>query len=125
WNAVGGGFTWINYVDVHRVSAYISKYLTKALFGAVPSKKKKISTSRGIRLFQKRESTGWWYDRGSIEKHYRYAMNSPEQRIVNVQSDDAGLKSFALDVPSHTHTGDHAIPLFEDLVLETIAGKGQ
>src|SRR5262245_8786744 len=33
WKAVGGGFTWINDVDVHRVSVYISKYLTKALFG--------------------------------------------------------------------------------------------
>src|SRR5262245_38625426 len=43
WKAVGGGFTWINLVDVHRVSAYISKYLTKALFDALPSKKKRIS----------------------------------------------------------------------------------
>src|SRR5215813_9113760 len=59
WRAVGGGFTWIKYTDVQRVSAYISKYLTKDLFTAVPSKKKRISTSRGIRLFEKRESLGW------------------------------------------------------------------
>src|SRR5262249_12639364 len=76
WNAVGGGFTWINYVDVHRVSAYISKYLTKALLDTLPSKKKRISTSRGIRLFQKSRPTGWWHDRGSIQKHYQFAMNS-------------------------------------------------
>jgi hypothetical protein len=44
WHAVGGGFTWIKYTDVHRVSAYVSKYLTKELFAEVPSKKKRIST---------------------------------------------------------------------------------
>src|SRR5262249_18839602 len=74
WNAVGGGFTFIKYVDIHRVSAYLTKYLTKELFTSAPSKKKRISTSRGIRLFQKSQSTGWWYDRGLIGKHYEFAI---------------------------------------------------
>src|SRR5262249_49769699 len=115
WNAVGGGFTWINYVDVHRVSAYISKYLTKALFCALSSKKKRISTCRGICLFKKPESTGWWYDRGSIEKHYRYAMNSRAQRVVSIESDYAGLKSFAaVESAIPRHVGDRMLPFFEE-----------
>jgi hypothetical protein len=123
WNAVGGGFTWINYVDVHRVSAYISKYLTKALFGGLPSKKKRISTSRGIRLFEKRESTGWWYDRGSIEKHYQKTMNSRTQRAVNIQSDHTGLKSFeAVEISSAQRSGHRRLPFFEEPPLETLVG---
>jgi hypothetical protein len=123
WNAVGGGFTWINYVDVHRVSAYISKYLTKALFGGLSSKKKRISTSRGIRLFEKRESTGWWYDRGSIEKHYENAKMSRSQRVVNAQSDDAGLRSFeSVEISSAHYSGYRLLPCFEDSLLETLIG---
>ena len=94
WSAVGGGFTWIKYVDVHRVSAYLTKYLTKELFTAVASKKKRVSTSRGIRLFEKQEPSGWWYDRKQIEDHYDFAVKS-RHGIANVQNDDAGVKSFA------------------------------
>jgi hypothetical protein len=123
WNAVGGGFTWINYVDVHRVSAYISKYLTKALFGGLPSKKKRISTSRDIHLFEKRESTGWWFDRGSIEKHYQDTMNSRTQQAVNIQSDNAGLKSFeVVEISSAQHRGHPLLPFLEEPLLETLVG---
>jgi hypothetical protein len=94
WSAVGGGFTWIKYVDVHRVSAYLTKYLTKDLFTAVASKKKRISTSREIKLFEKREPGSWWYDRKQIEDHYEFAVKSGHG-IANIHSDDAGVKSFA------------------------------
>ena len=120
WNAVGGGFTWIKYVDVHRVSAYISKYLTKALVGSLTSKKKRISTSRGIRLLQKRESAGWWYDRRSIEKHYDYVMNSRVQRISNVQEDCVGLRSFeAIERPSAHPFGDRVLTFLDGPTFET------
>jgi hypothetical protein len=110
WNAVGGGFTWIKYVDVQRVSAYMSKYLTKDLFVGVPSKKKRISTSRGIHLFQKSASTGWSYDTKRIHRLFsRVFMHSRGKRPINVVTDDAGLKSFEVErIPSYVQPGDRA-----------------
>jgi hypothetical protein len=96
WRAVGGGFTWIKYTDVHRVSAYISKYLTKDLFASVPSKKKRISTSRGIHLFEKRQPLGWIRDGRSLEWHYRRHAGLKRRLIADVVADDVGLKSFSL-----------------------------
>lgn len=94
WHAVGGGYTWIKYVDVHRVSAYMSKYLTKDLLGAVPTKKKRISTSRGIRLFEKRPPLGWSRDTRSIRQHYSRMVSSKTKRVTDVIGDEVGLKSF-------------------------------
>ena len=95
WAAVGGAFTWIKYTDVHRVSAYISKYLTKDLFAAVPSKKKRISTSRGIRLFEKHKASGWIRDRRSIACHYRRNEHRRGKIISDICEDNLGLKSFS------------------------------
>ena len=96
WRAVGGGFTWIKYTDVHRVSAYIAKYLTKDLFAAVPSKKKRISTSRGIRLFEKREPLGWFRDSRSIAFHYQRNARLTGKVMSDLYEDELGLKSFSL-----------------------------
>jgi hypothetical protein len=118
WNAVGGGFTWAKFVDVHRVSGYLTKYLTKEMFTAVASKKKRISTSRGIRLFPKRASKGWWFDRGRITKHLNFRVKS-RRGIVNVQDDEAGLKSFESIEPTcadkqHLSLGDFAFETSEE-----------
>lgn len=99
WTAVGGGFTWMKYVDVHRVSAYMSKYLTKDLFGAVPSKKKRISTSRGICLFPKRESMGWTRESRSINYFYRKHLVGKRALVADAIEDDMGLKSFTVVTP--------------------------
>ena len=94
WRAVGGGYTWIKYTDVHRVSAYISKYLTKDLFAAVPSKKKRVSTSRGIRLFEKQASSGWIRDGRSIGRLFQMKAAGRGRLISDVVEDELGLKSF-------------------------------
>jgi len=94
WAAVGGGFTWIKQVDVHRVSAYMSKYLTKDLFVDVPSKKKRISTSRGIRLFQNRERLGWSMDFRSLAYHLRKLVWAKGKIVSDLVHDETGLKSF-------------------------------
>jgi len=99
WTAVGGGFTWIKQVDVHRVSAYMSKYLTKDLFAAVPSKKKRISTSRGIRLFERREPSGWSMDFRSVESHFRNYSHRQGRIVADLVYDNAGLKSFNVTSP--------------------------
>lgn len=67
WNALGGGYIIdIRHVDAHRVSHYLAKYMTKSS-QALPAKVRRYSTSRDISLFGKREKTGWWLLKHSIE----------------------------------------------------------
>jgi hypothetical protein len=61
WVAVGGGFMVdIRLVDVHRVSRYLSKYLTKELLMSAPLRCRRVTTSRGIKLFEKMPSEFKW-----------------------------------------------------------------
>jgi hypothetical protein len=90
WQAVGGGkIVHIRFVDVHRINAYLTKYVTKDLLESVPAKKKKISTSRDIKLFDKREPLGWSW---TIELvgWCRYKAQLNKESIVEVQEDDDG-----------------------------------
>lgn len=51
WMAVGGGsHVHIKYVDVHRVSRYMAKYLTKELLMSAPKRSRRITCSRSIKL---------------------------------------------------------------------------
>ena len=58
-DAGGGSFTDIRYVDAHRVAAYLSKYLTKQMLISVeaPPRSRRITTSRGIHLREKKKPT--------------------------------------------------------------------
>ncbi len=62
WSALGGGTVVdIRYVDVHRISRYLSKYLTKELLQSAPQRSRRVTTSRSIRLIEKRKDTdGMW-----------------------------------------------------------------
>lgn len=58
WQALGGGkICDIRAIDIHRVSGYVSKYLTKDLIGDRLGSYRRYSTSRGIKLLEKRERT--------------------------------------------------------------------
>jgi len=61
WQAVGGGrIVDIRYVDVHRISAYLSKYLTQdLLLGGFKKRTRRYTTSRGITLLKPVPSAGW------------------------------------------------------------------
>ena len=50
----------IKYVDIHRISRYLSKYLTKELLLSAPKRSRRVTVSRGIVLFQKNKSSGDW-----------------------------------------------------------------
>lgn len=51
WQSVGGGqHVDIRFVDVHRVSRYLSKYLTKELLLSAPLRSRRVTTSQNIRL---------------------------------------------------------------------------
>ena len=61
WIAVGGGyFVDIRLVDVHRVSRYLSKYLTKDLLLSAPLRCRRVTTSRGIKLLAKTPTETTW-----------------------------------------------------------------
>jgi hypothetical protein len=62
WESLGGGkIVDIRWVDIHRVSHYLSKYLTKELlFSTISSKSRRYTTSRDIRLFNKQVSKYKW-----------------------------------------------------------------
>ncbi len=54
WSAVGGGaIVDIKRVDMHRVSHYLSKYLTKQMIMCAPKGARRVTTSRSIRLLEK------------------------------------------------------------------------
>jgi hypothetical protein len=61
WEAVGGGmYVDIRYVDLHRVSRYLSKYLTKELLMSAPMRSRRVTVSRGIQLIEKSPSEFNW-----------------------------------------------------------------
>jgi hypothetical protein len=76
WNAVGGGqvVDIRRIYDLHRVSAYLAKYLTKEMILSAPTKVRRYTTSRGVALFKRRKRpSGWWLEDYSIEKLYFWA----------------------------------------------------
>lgn len=68
WSSLGGGsIVDIRYVDVHRVSHYLAKYLTKDLLMSAPARSRRVTTARSIHLLEKKASpTVWVMDRRSI-----------------------------------------------------------
>jgi hypothetical protein len=82
----------IRLVDLHNVSRYLSKYLTKDLLMSAPPRSRRVTTSRGIKLFEKKASeVKWELLRASIYRlHEMYAA-----RVLMTSFDeDQLLESF-------------------------------
>lgn len=94
WQAVGGGeIVDIRLVDIHRVAAYLSKYVTKQLLLLVPANKKRISTSRDIKLFPKKEKSGFKL----LDEGINYLWETITGGWIGEHSfDEDGLRSFIL-----------------------------
>ena len=61
WSLLGGGrIVDIKHVDMHRVSRYLSKYLTKDMLLDAPKRARRVTTSNGIRLLEKQPSDYEW-----------------------------------------------------------------
>ena len=110
WQAVGGGrIVDIRQRHIRSVARYLSKYLTKDFLGAVPSKKKRITTSRDIRLFEKcPKQNQWEYSPEKIRHHY--AAEKRRALITKVVEDDVGLSSFTVvrtcNIYAHVENSD-------------------
>ena len=95
WQSVGGGEQVdIRHIDVHRISRYLSKYLTKELFLSAPTRCRRVTTSRGIHLSEKpRSETKWDFLRLPIVLLYkRYSA-----LVFSFTLDDeSALESFSI-----------------------------
>ncbi len=61
WSALGGGIVVdIRHVDVHCISHYLSKYLSKQMLMCAPKGARRVTTSRDIRLLEKPPSDFEW-----------------------------------------------------------------
>lgn len=95
WQRVGGGrIVDIRLVDIHNVSKYLSKYVTKDLLLLVPAKKKRISTSRKIRLFDPKEKSGFRITLESIRSLFDWVGGNEPGEMFGFKFDDSGLQSF-------------------------------
>ena len=102
WQSIGGGeIVDIRPVDVHRVSAYLSVYLTgdkvKRTLELLPMRARIFTTSRSIRLWPKKEKRGWWLRRTNLETFFDAAANPTNVSWEPVED----LKPFALELLSY------------------------
>jgi hypothetical protein len=102
WAAVGGGvIVDIRGADIHRVSAYLSVYLTgakiKHTLELLVARARIFTTSRSIRLWPKKEKSGWWLRRVNLETFFDAAVNPSNMRFEAVED----LKPFDLELLSY------------------------
>src|SRR5208282_1268514 len=61
WQSLGGGWaTRIEYADLHRVAAYLAKYVTEDSACDLPARTRRFSTSRGLAIFERSKGGGAW-----------------------------------------------------------------
>jgi hypothetical protein len=90
WQKVGGGWM-VNakFVDVHRVGAYVSKYLSKDLLMSAPKGARRVTTSQTIRMFEKTScDTAWALLRTTLD----YLRTT----FASVTKEDAGTDGILL-----------------------------
>jgi hypothetical protein len=89
WSSVGGGrIVDIKHVDIHRVSRYLSKYLTKQMLMLAPKSARRVTTSRTIRLLEKRVGDFAWR---MIRVPILRLFDVYRARVTRIQSDAEGF----------------------------------
>jgi hypothetical protein len=102
WQSIGGGrMVDIRYVDVHRVSAYLSVYLAgeKVLhtLALLPKRARIFTTSRSIVLWGKKKPSGWHLRRLDIGELHDAIENKTNVRFSPVED----LQAFGLELLSY------------------------
>jgi hypothetical protein len=85
WQSVGGGrIVDIRYVEIRRVAAYLSTYLTSSKIAdtldQLPRRARIFSTSRGIKLSKLSGKSGWWLKRKHIDYLHHHSTNAIGER---------------------------------------------
>ncbi len=112
WEAIGGGkVVDIRYVDVHRVSAYLSVYLAgdkvAKTLELLPKRARIFTTARSIVLWGKKAKSGWSLRHVEISQLLEQAESPSKVRFTPVED----LKPFNLELLSYFESP----PLQEDL----------
>jgi hypothetical protein len=112
WQGIGGGrIVDIRYVDVHRVSAYLSVYLAgdkvAKTLELLPKRARIFTTARSIVLWGKKVKSGWCLRRKTLSELLEHAENATNLRFTAVED----LKAFNLEMLSYFESP----PLQEDL----------
>jgi len=86
WQSVGGGkIVDIRYVDVHRVSAYLTKYLANQkvehTLRYLPLRARIFSTSRSIVFWGKNKSGYWWLAKKNFDRLREMAEKVSNERF--------------------------------------------
>ena len=96
WAKLGGGAV----VDIrmiydeHRISHYVTKYLTKQILLSSPAGTRRVTTSRSIRLFDRLKRPGWRLFRSGLERIFEIYR----ENVVAVSFHENNvLLSFAVD----------------------------
>jgi hypothetical protein len=102
WAAIGGGrIVDIRYVDVHRVSAYLSVYLAgdkvAKTLELLPKRARIFTTARSIVLWGRKKKTGWKLFDLSISSLIGIIGNASDVRFTAVED----LKPFNLEMLSY------------------------
>ena len=103
WESIGGGrHVDIRYVDVHRVAAYLSKYLAgdkvEHTLKLLPRRARIFTTARSIVLWPKKEKSGWRLRRADIgELLDAVGKDASNVKFVDVED----LKVFDLQLLSY------------------------
>jgi hypothetical protein len=102
WQAVGGGrIVDIRFVDIHRVSHYLAKYLTVDLLLSAPTGVRRVTCSRGIVLLEKSAATHSWR---LLRTPIAYLYSRLYALVVQLQYDEDGLLT-SFVVLNQTHKG--------------------
>jgi hypothetical protein len=114
WQSIGGGrHVDIRYVDVHRVAAYLSKYLAgdkvEHTLRLLPRRARIFTTARSIVLWPKKEKSGWRLRRVDIGELLD-AVETPSNVKFTAVED---LKAFRLELLAY----------FESPPCETAMGR--
>ncbi len=99
WQSIGGGrIVDIRFVDVHRVAGYLACYLTgdkvQHTLSLLPLRARIFSCSRSIILWGRKDKTGWWLCKNSLDYLRERAVSVENERWEALED----LKPFGLEV---------------------------
>ena len=96
WQSLGGGWaTRIQHADLHRVAAYLAKYVTDQSACDLPPGTRRFSASRGLAIFDRSKGDGVWQLVKTNIEHLRSVAIEVAAEAFQTEADGArSLTSF-------------------------------
>jgi len=122
WQAVGGGeIVDIRYVEIRRVAAYVTTYLTSKkiahTLSLLPRRARIFTTSRGLRLSGKAKTSGWWLKRRHIEYLHNHSSDPTKERFEVLDLDrPPGLIAYEATISQEDVRGCSVIDILRRIV---------